>query len=317
MWAIIGTWRMSYEAIQNVSKKLKNNEIGADEAAVLAIAEIEDFPYFKSVGYGGLPNEEMVVELDAAFMNGNDYSFGAVMAIKDYKNPIKVAYELSKQYTNCVLVGEGAEKFAHKNGFERKNMLSDRAIIHYKKRVKEMETELKPYIGHDTVGMCVLDNNQKIVSATSTSGLFMKKSGRVGDSAIIGSGFYADSEVGACTATGLGEDLMKGCISYEVVSLMRQGKTVQESCEIALNKLNDKLLEKAKKVGDLSIVAIDKNGNFGCATNIDNFSFVYASDKEEAKVYLVEKENNKTTFKLASQEWLDDYLKTRMAKLEL
>lgn len=319
MWAIIGTWRMSLEAISNVSKKLKNNDIDAGGAVVESISEIEDFPYFKSVGYGGLPNEEMVVELDAGYMDGRDFSIGAIMAIKDYKNPIKIAYELSKEYTNCVLVGEGAEKYAHKNGFVRQNMLSDRAIIHYKKRVKEnLEQELKPYIGHDTVGICVLDNDENICVGTSTSGLFMKKAGRVGDSPIIGSGFYADSNVGACSATGLGEDLMKGCISYEVVSLMDKGLSPQEACEKAVYDLKNKLLKKRKKVGDLSIVAIDKNGNFGCATNIDNFSFVYASEKQEPIVYLVKKEENgKMIFEKASQEWLDDYLKTRMAKLEL
>lgn len=319
MWAVIGTWRMSLEAISNVARKLKNNEIKAGDAVVESVSEIEDFPYFKSVGYGGLPNEEMVVELDAGYMDGKDFSFGAIMAIKDYKNPIKIAYELSKEYTNCVLVGEGAEKYAHKNGFVRQNMLSDRAIIHYKKRVKEnLEQELKPYIGHDTVGICILDNDANVCVGTSTSGLFMKKAGRVGDSPIIGSGFYADSNIGACSATGLGEDLMKGCISYEVVSLMDKGLSPQEACEKAVYDLENKLLKKRKKAGDLSVVAIDKKGNFGCATNIDNFSFVYASENQEPIVYLVKKdENEKMIFEKASQEWLDDYLKTRMAKLQL
>ena len=84
---------------------------------------------------------------------------------------------------NNLLVGEGAEKFAHKEGFERKNMLTDRAKIHYRNRVKEVQAlEIKPYSGHDTVGMVCLDDYGKMTSATSTSGLFMKKAGRVGDS---------------------------------------------------------------------------------------------------------------------------------------
>lgn len=317
MWAMIGTWRMSKEAIENVSKKLNQKTIDASKAVVESISEIEDFPYFKSVGYGGLPNEEMVVELDAGFMNGDNYSLGAIMAIKDYANPIKIAYELSKNDTNCVLVASGAEKFAHKNGFERKNMLSDRAIIHYKKRVQQEAQELKAYAGHDTVGICALDNSGSIAVGTSTSGLFMKKAGRVGDSPLIGSGFYADSSVGACTATGLGEDLMKGCISYEVVSLIEKGLHPQQACEQALNKLHTKLMKLRGKVGDLSIVAIDKQGNYGCATNIDNFSFVYASENQSATVYLVKNIDGKTTFEVASEKWLDDYLKKRMEPLTL
>ena len=308
---------MSLEAIENISSDLENNKINAEKAIVRSISEIEDFPYFKSVGYGGLPNEEMEVELDAAYMDGSDFSFGAVMAVQDFKNPIKIAHALSKEYTNCVLVSKGAMQYARSKGFIEKKMLSDRAIIHYQKRKKAMLTELKPYIGHDTVGICVLDNEANICVGTSTSGLFMKKKGRIGDSPIIGSGFYADSNIGACTATGLGEDLMKGCIAYEVVSLMNKGYTVQKACEIAIKELNDKLLKKRNKVGDLSIVAIDKEGNFGCATNIDNFSFVYASAKQKPTVYLVSKENGKMTFTIASKEWLDDYLKTRMEKLEL
>ena len=114
-------------------------------------------------------------------------------------------------------------------------MLTDRARIHYKNRVKEVrEMELKPYSGHDTVGMVCLDESGKMVAATSTSGLFMKKQSRVGDSPIIGSGFYVDSKVGGASATGLGEDLMKGCISYEIVRLMAQGMHPQKACEKAV-----------------------------------------------------------------------------------
>lgn len=318
MWAMIGTWRMALEAITNASNKLNNNEINAGDAVEMAISEIEDFPYFKSVGYGGLPNEEMVVELDAGYMDGDSFDIGAIMAIKDYKNPIKIARALSHEKVNCVLSAEGAEKYAHKHGFVRQNMLSDRAIIHYQKRINSLkEAELKPYIGHDTVGICALDQNHKICVGTSTSGLFMKKSGRIGDSPIVGSGFYADSEYGACSATGLGEDLMKGCISYEVVSLMKQGMAVQQACEKAVNDLNKRLIDKRLKAGDLSIVALDKDGNMGVATNIDGFSFVYASEKQEPIVYLVKNENGKMIITQATQAWLDDYMKTRTAELKL
>ena len=236
MWGIIATWRMAVEGITKAKEELESGG-DAGNAIETAIREVEDFPYYKSVGYGGLPNEEMEVELDAAFMDGNTLSIGAVAAIKDFANPVSIAKRLAKEKVNNVLVAEGAEKFAHKEGFERKNMLTDRAKIHYRKRVKELSQEIKPYSGHDTVGMVCLDQSGKMTAATSTSGLFMKKKGRVGDSPIVGSGFYADSEVGGASATGLGEDLMKGCISYEIVRLMKEGMHPQLACETAVNPL--------------------------------------------------------------------------------
>ena len=147
MWGIIATWRMAVEGISEASHILQEKG-DAGDAIETAIKAVEDFPYYKSVGYGGLPNEEMEVELDAAYMDGNTLSIGAVAAIKDFANPVSIARRLSKEKVNNILVGEGAEKFAHKEGFERKNMLTDRAKIHYRNRVKEVrEQEIKPYAG--------------------------------------------------------------------------------------------------------------------------------------------------------------------------
>ena len=126
MWGIIATWRMAVEGISEASHILQEKG-DAGDAIETAIKAVEDFPYYKSVGYGGLPNEEMEVELDAAYMDGNTLSIGAVAAIKDFANPVSIARRLSKEKVNNILVGEGAEKFAHKGGFERKNMLTDRA----------------------------------------------------------------------------------------------------------------------------------------------------------------------------------------------
>ena len=315
MWGMIATWRMAVEGIEKASKDLKAGG-NAGDAIATAIKEVEDFPYYKSVGYGGLPNEEMEVELDAAYMDGDTLSIGAVAAIKDYANPIMIAKRLSEEKVNNVLVGEGAEKFAHKEGFERKNMLTDRAKAHYRKRVKEMSQEIKPYSGHDTVGMVCLDQTGKMTAATSTSGLFMKKKGRVGDSPIAGSGFYCDSKIGGATATGLGEDLMKGCISYEIVRLMEEGLHPQEACEKAVNNLDKKLKARRQEAGDLSVVAMNCKGEWGVATNIDGFSFAVVTEDQEAMVYLTKRENGHCVHEVASQEWLDNYMKTRMAPIE-
>lgn len=316
MWGIIATWRMAAEGIEAASQILENNG-NAGDAIETAIKAVEDFEYYKSVGYGGLPNEEMEVELDAAYMNGNTFDIGAVAAIQDFANPVSIARCLSHEKVNCMLVGQGAEKFAHKEGFERKNMLTKRAKIHYHNRVKEVkEQDIKPYAGHDTVGMVCLDSSGLMTSATSTSGLFMKKKGRVGDSPIVGSGFYVDSFIGGASATGLGEDLMKGCISYEIVRLMKEGMHPQLACEKAVYDLEQELIKRRGQAGDLSVVAMNHLGEWGVATNIEGFSFVVATSLQKPTVYLTKNSDGKCVHTVASQEWLDEYMRSRMAPLK-
>lgn len=316
MYGIIATWCMALNGVNKANDLLKNKQL-ASKAIEEAIKDVEDFPYYKSVGYGGLPNEDEVVELDSGYMDGDTLSVGAIGAIKDFANPISIAKALSKEKVNNVLVSYGAEKYARTKGFIEKEMLTDRAKAFYNKKKKELENEkeqtLKPYDGHDTVGVVCLDNNGSVISATSTSGLFMKKSGRVGDSPLVGSGFYADSEVGGATATGLGEDLFKGCISYEIVRLMSEGLHPQVACEKAIYELDKKLREKRGEVGDLSVVALNNRGEFGAASNIDGFSFVCATNKLPPTVYVVNKmRDGHCGYNKASQEWLDNYTKIEM-----
>lgn len=319
MHGIIATWRMAKEGIEQGFEQLNQNGKASD-AIETAIKAVEDFPYYKSVGYGGLPNEDQVVELDAGYMDGDTFDVGAICAIKDFANPISIAKKLSEEKVNNILVSYGAEKYAREHHFEEKEMLTDRAKAFYRKKKKELEQqaqELKPYDGHDTVGMVCLDENGTVVAGTSTSGLFMKKPGRVGDSPFVGSGFYADSEVGGATATGLGEDLMKGCISYEIVRLMKEGLTPQEACENAVNDLDASLKKRRTVAGDLSVVAMNNKGEFGCATNIDGFSFSVATSDVEPTVYLVTRQGDgHCTFEVASKEWLDEYMRVRMAPVE-
>ena len=212
-WGIIATWRMAHEGIVVASEALKKAEKSGD-AIESTIRSVEDYPYYKSVGFGGLPNAEGILEMDAAFMDGDTFKIGAVAGITDTKNPISVARKLSDEKFNSFRVGEGATKYAMLNRFERKNMLTDRAKRLWEKRIEEMaKNNLSPYDGHDTIGAVCLDQQGSMTAGTSSSGLFMKKPGRVGDSPLSGSGFYVDSEIGGATATGLGEDLMKGCLS--------------------------------------------------------------------------------------------------------
>ncbi|MGT2715507.1 N(4)-(beta-N-acetylglucosaminyl)-L-asparaginase [Streptococcus respiraculi] len=315
MWGMIATWRMALEGVEQ-SRALLANHQSAGDAIEEAIKAVEDFPYYKSVGYGGLPNEEMEVELDAAYMDGSSFDFGAVCALKDIANPISVARKLSTQSVNNVLVAQGAYAYAQKEGFEQKEMLTDRAKIHYHNRLVDMQQEqLVPYAGHDTVGMVALDVAGKMVAGTSTSGLFMKKQGRVGDSPFIGSGLYVDSQIGGASATGLGEDIMKGILSYEIVRLMKEGKHPQEACELATFSLEKELVDRRGQAGDISVVAMDKNGRWGCASTIDNFSFVVATETEGTIVYRTKREGQRMEHFIADQEWLDSYLADRMQPL--
>jgi isoaspartyl peptidase/L-asparaginase-like protein (Ntn-hydrolase superfamily) len=307
-YGIIGTWRMAFEGAQIALQMLKSGE-RAKFALERAVKEVEDYPYYKSVGYGGLPNENCEVELDAAFMDGDTLSIGAVAGIRDYKNPISIALQLSEKSFNSFLVGIGAENYAHKEGFERKNMLTERAKKIWKKRISDMkEKNLSPYDGHDTVGIVSLDERGSMAVGTSTSGLFMKKQGRVGDSPLSGSGFYVDSQVGGASATGLGEDIMKGCLSYEIVRLMQDNLTPQDACDKALYEFHHKLAnKKGKQPGAMSVVALNDKGLWGVASNVE-FSFVAGTNKEDLKIYLAYPEGSrKTIIKEANKEWLEAY----------
>lgn len=308
-FGIIATWRMALEGVEKAAKMLKDGS-SAGDALENAIMAVEDYPFYKSVGYGGLPNENGEVELDAAFMDGDTLSIGAVGGICDFKNPISIARHLSRERFNIFLVGVGAEEYAHKNGFERKNMLTERAKKIWDKRIREIrEQNLSPYDGHDTVGIVCLDKNSSMAAGTSTSGLFMKKRGRIGDSPLSGSGFYVDSQIGGAVATGLGEDIMKGCLSYETVKLIEKGLHPQEAAEKSVYEFTQKLLQRRGKSGEISVVCMDNKGRWGVGTNVE-FSFVVSCENDNVpKVYIANPHDNKTLYSEASQQWLEEYLK--------
>ncbi|MFT9452386.1 N(4)-(beta-N-acetylglucosaminyl)-L-asparaginase [Liquorilactobacillus ghanensis] len=313
MWGIIATWSMSLDSLKIAGQMLAAGK-NAGETVITAVKEVENFPFYKSVGYGGLPNENQEVELDAAYMNGDTLAIGAVGALKDFANPVSVAQKLSQEKVNNFLVGPGAEKYASINNFQRKNMLTERAKGFYRQQIQQDSQTKRPYAGHDTVGMVCLDQQGKMTTATSTSGLFMKKAGRVGDSPVAGSGFYVDSQVGGASATGLGEDIMKGCLSYEIVRLMSVGKTPQEACEQAVFHLDQQLRQRRGTAGDLSVVAMDNRGRWGCATNINDFSLVVATQTSpDPIVYVANAVGQHMEIKPASPQWLENYFAARGA----
>ena len=307
MWGMIATWRMAHDGVL-AAKELLEGQASCKDAVETAIKAVEDYPFYKSVGYGGLPNERGIVEMDAAFMDGETFKIGAVAGITDVDNPISVARQLSDEKFKSFRVGQGATEYAMLAGFERKNMLTDRAKKIWEKRLAEIAaSNLDPYDGHDTVGVVALDTQQQMAVGTSSSGLFMKKQGRVGDSPLSGSGFYVDSTIGGAAATGFGEDLMKGCLSYEIVRLMGEGLSPQAACDRAVYGFEERLRKRYGKAGAFSLIALDKNGAWGVATNVE-FTFSVATADQEAAIYMANPGPDQTTvITPITQEWLDAY----------
>lgn len=315
-WGVIATWRMAHDGVKKASQLLQANGTAGDAVEAL-IKTVEAYPYYKSVGYGGLPNENGEVEMDAAFMDGDTLAQGAVAGIHEVLHAVSVARALSHDHYNSFLVGQGATQYAQLNGFEMRNMLTDRAKKRWEKRRAELaDAKIKPYDGHDTVGAITLAPTGSMAAATSTSGLFMKRPGRVGDSPLSGSGFYVDSDIGGAAATGLGEDIMKGCLSYEIVRRMGEGRTPQEACDEAVYPFIEKLKRRYGKAGEFSLIALDRAGNWGVATNVE-FTFSVATASQKPVILMANPgPNQTTTITPVTQAWLDAYEKRIKAPIK-
>ncbi|AQG73167.1 N(4)-(beta-N-acetylglucosaminyl)-L-asparaginase [Lacticaseibacillus rhamnosus] len=315
-WGVIATWRMAHDGVKKASQLLQAKGTAGDAVEAL-IKTVEAYPYYKSVGYGGLPNENGEVEMDAAFMDGDTLAQGAVAGIHEVLHAVSVARALSHDHYNSFLVGQGATQYAQLNGFEMRNMLTDRAKKRWEKRRAELaDAKIKPYDGHDTVGAITLAPTGSMAAATSTSGLFMKRPGRVGDSPLSGSGFYVDSDIGGAAATGLGEDIMKGCLSYEIVRRMGEGRTPQEACDEAVYPFIEKLKRRYGKAGEFSLIALDRAGNWGVATNVE-FTFSVATASQKPVILMANPgPNQTTTITPVTQAWLDAYEKRIKAPIK-
>lgn len=305
---MIATWKMSFDGIKEGIEVLKKSQ-SIHEAIVCAVKNVEDNENYVSVGYGGLPNFDGEVELDAAYMNGDTLGIGGIIAVQNIKNPIEVAYDLSKYKRNFLLAGNGAMRYAHRRGFTFHNMLTEKTNQRYLEQKKsEIDMELlEAYGGHDTVCVLGRDQNGTMACGVSTSGLFLKLPGRVGDSPIVGSGFYSDSQIGSAAATGVGEDIMKGCLSFSIVERIRFGMDVQKACETALQDHIDTMAKRGHKVGSMSVIAMDNKNNVGAATNKREFPFVIGDLDGGCHVYVASKiENNMNIFK-PDEKWLNEY----------
>lgn len=294
MFSLISTWKMSLAGMED-AVRVRAAGGSIDDALIAAITATEDNPAFSSVGYGGLPAKDGHVYLDSGFMDGDTLRCGCIVSAENLKNPILAAQLLCGRTYNCVLAGQGAENFAVSAGLPLRDMRTASSTEEWKKRVAvEKETAvLDAYREHDTVCVLGLDEKGRMISGTSTSGLFMKEPGRVGDSPIIGSGFYCDSRYGAAAATGVGEDIMRGCLSYEIVSRMKHGASAVEAAEGALKEFSDHKLELDGDRGSISVIALAPNGSFGAATTLPVFPFVVAGENG-AQLYAVRNDNGKS-----------------------
>lgn len=224
-----------------------------------------------SVGYGGLPDRDGRVTLDACIM-APDGNCGSVCALEHIMHPVSVARAVMEKTPHVILVGEGALEFALMQGFSKENLLTDKARLAWEEWKKESKYEPKINVElHDTIGMLAIDQGGEIAGACTTSGLAYKMRGRVGDSPIIGAGLYVDNEIGGATATGLGEAVLKSVGSFLIVELMRQGKSPQEACEEAVGRIVSR--QKNYKDFQVGFLAVNKAGETGAFSIQPGFNY--------------------------------------------
>ncbi len=268
------------------------------DAVVAGVNIVEDDPNDTSVGYGGLPNEEGVVELDAAVMHGPTHRAGAVASIRNIKNPSKVAKLVMERSDHVLIVGEGALKFAKAHGFLEENLLTDKAREEWLKWKENLSTKddwLPPHTAEDkdigglfepffrhtgTIHCSAIDLKGNLSCVTTTSGLAFKIPGRVGDSPIIGAGLYCDNEVGSAGSTGRGEANLINCSSVMIVEYMRQGKSPEQACLDACKRIVEHNTMRRLRRDDgkpdfgVTFYAINRKGEYGCAAIYAGAKFV-------------------------------------------
>jgi isoaspartyl peptidase/L-asparaginase-like protein (Ntn-hydrolase superfamily) len=274
---VISTWNHGYEANEAAWKVLESGGSAVD-AVEQGVRVPEADPDNISVGYGGLPDRDGHVTLDACIMKGNG-ECGSVCFLENIKHPISVARLVMDKTPHVMLSGEGALQFALENGFVEEDLLTEKSKQAWKEWLKTSEYD--PVINienHDTIGMLAIDKNQHIAGACTTSGLAYKIHGRVGDSPVIGAGLYADDEVGAATATGMGELVLKTLGSFLLVELMRSGYSPQEACEEGIKRIVGKI--PGYQDFQIGYLAVNKAGETGAYAIHKGFNYALFQDGE-------------------------------------
>lgn len=298
---VLSTWSPNVKANAAAWVVLENKGRALD-AVEKGVRVTEADPADQSVGYGGLPDRDGKVTLDACVIDEKG-NCGAVMAIENIMHPVSVARLVMEKTPHVQLVGYGALQFALSQGFKKENLLtaeSEKAwkewlkTSHYNPMItvdnieeeinKQKKKEVKGQINnHDTIGMIALDADGNLSGACSTSGMAYKMSGRVGDSPVIGAGLFVDNEIGAATSTGVGEEVIKVCGSHIVVELMRQGISPEEACKKAVERIVKRNGLNAKTI-QVAFIALNKKGEYGGYSALKGFNYGVRSMQGE-KVY--------------------------------
>lgn len=268
---VVATWDFGFPGARRAWEVVREGGSALD-ALEAGIRVVEDDPEVNSVGYGGRPNSEGVVECDAGLLWGPTRRVGAVAGLRDIREAISVARRVLERTRHALLVGEGALEFALSQGFERTPMLTEASRQQWE---EWRESQSRGCEGHDTIGMVVVDRRGDVCAGTSTSGIAWKLPGRVGDSPLVGSGFYADNAVGGAAATGEGEEILRYCMSYEVVRRMAEGEHPQRACEAVVKWVVSENPEFSGKLV-ASVLACDRRGRTGGASTGPGFSYAAA-----------------------------------------
>ncbi len=277
---IISTWNHGIQA-NNKAWEILGKKGRALDAVEQGVRVVEADPKISSVGYGGLPDRDGYVTLDACIMDEKGNA-GSVAFLQHIMHPVSVARQVMEKTPHVMIVGEGALEFALANGFKKQNLLTESSKKAWENWLKK--NKYKPLRidknNHDTIGMLALDNSSDLSGSCTTSGLAYKYHGRVADSAIIGAGLFVDNEVGAATATGLGESIIKIAGTHLIVEQMRFGKSPQEACEIAIKRIVSK--QPDYKDFQVAFIALNKNGEIGSYALHKGFQYaLYKNGKNE------------------------------------
>jgi N4-(beta-N-acetylglucosaminyl)-L-asparaginase len=268
-WKVLGKGGSSLDAVEKGANVIES--------------DAEDI----SVGLGGLPNEDGVVQLDASIMYGPDHNAGSVAALECIENPCSVARRVMERTDHIMLVGEGAMKFALAHGFKKTNLLTDKAReiwLRWKETLSDKDDWFPPKDwkgdlseNYGTINVLAMDAQGNISGVTTTSGLAFKIPGRVGDSPIIGDGLYLDNDIGAAGATGRGEEVIRTCGSYRIVENMRRGLSPEEACKEALEFIIKK--NKGEHDFNVSLLAFNRDGEFGSYSVWDGYKFAFCNEE--------------------------------------
>jgi N4-(beta-N-acetylglucosaminyl)-L-asparaginase len=318
----------SANGVRGVARAVELMRQGRDplDAAIEGVVIQELDPGDTSVGLGGLPNEEGIVQLDASCMHGPTKRAGAVAALEGIATPSRVAKAVMDHTDHILLVGEGAKRFALQMGFTEQNLLTERsreAWLRWKSQLNPSDNWLDvpptdaprrttpdrqdlelsydangvPFT-YGTINLCAVDARGSIGSVTTTSGLAWKIPGRVGDSPIIGAGQYCDNDVGAAGSTGRGEANIKVCGAFLAVEFMRQGMAPEQALikvmERVIAMTERRLLDaRGRPYFDLNFYAVHKDGRYAGASAYEGSRYAVADDRGarlQDSVYLFKRE---------------------------